>query len=147
LANGILFQFTIDYLNRHPEFTDPKNVPVTDELLNEFAGFVERSKVEFQLEGEKELQKFLQIAERKRDIDRDVTELVEVALSKLRAEKQRQFQQNKNQIRELLIAEFAEKSGGLSARIAATIGFDNQLQAALQVLQNHQEYREILAIR
>jgi post-segregation antitoxin (ccd killing protein) len=92
-------------------------------------------------------QKFLQIAERKRDIDSDVAELVEVALSKLRAEKQRQFQENKNQIRELLIAEFAEKSGGLSARIAATIGFDNQLQAALQVVQNHQEYREILAIR
>jgi post-segregation antitoxin (ccd killing protein) len=147
LANGILFQFTIDYLNRHPEFTDPKNVPVTDALLSEFAAFVERSKVDFQLEGEKELQKFLQIAERKRDIDSDVAELVEVALSKLRAEKQRQFQENKNQIRELLIAEFAEKSGGLSARIAATIGFDNQLQAALQVVQNHQEYREILAIR
>ena len=139
--------FTIDYLNRHPDFIDPKNVPVTDELLNEFAEYVEQRNIDFQVEGEKELQKFLDIAKQKSEIDRDAAELVEVALSKLQAGKQRLFQQNKNQIRELLIAEFAEKSGGLSARIAVTIGFDNQLQAALKVLQNHQEYREILAAR
>ena len=147
LAKGYFFQFTVDYLSDHSEYSDPRNVPVTDKVLEDFRKYAMERNFSFDMEGEEQLSKFLKIAADEKFQDRDIKDLVGVALEKLRKEKERQFNKFKPQIRELLIAEFAEKSGGLASRIVANMPFDNQLQGALQVLKNGQEYREILAIR
>ena len=78
--------------------------------------------------------------------DRDIKDLVGVALEKLRKEKERQFNKFKPQIRELLIAEFAENPvAGIAD--CGEHAVRQPVAGRVASAQNGQEYREILAIR
>ena len=145
-AGGHLFRFTVDYLASHPELKLHNQLRVSDEILEAFHEFLKRKELNFEIEGEPELKKFLKIASEQKYSD-DVQDLVKVALQKLDMEKSTAFEHHKDKIREALEAEFAEKIGGSKARTATNLRNDNFLSAALKVLNNQQKYNQILAIK
>jgi hypothetical protein len=102
--------------------------------------------MQFEIEGEDDLRNFLDISKEK-DYNADLNDLVKVALQKLQTEKQEEFTRDKTDIKEALEAEFAEKLGGSSARIATMLKYDNAISQADQVFKNQEEYKKILAIK
>jgi carboxyl-terminal processing protease len=145
LSQGLLFQFSIDYLNAFPELKESGDVQAGDGILAEFRSFLKDQKFDFELEGEDELKDFLEIAG-KNEYDADIQDLVNVAIQKLNAEKALKFAANRETILHLLGEEFAEKIEGPTARIKISLKNDNQVSQALTVLNNLPQYQEILAI-
>ncbi len=145
-SRGYLFRFTVDYLSRHPELKQQSHITVTDAMLNDFAAYLKEQGFDFELPGEENLEKFLEIAGEKQ-YDEDIRDLVKVALQKLDAQKQNAVQAHAEQLKRQLEAEFAEKIGGSRARLATYYQYDNQLKKALQILKDLPEYNQILAVQ
>ena len=81
------------------------------------------------------------------DYGADITDLVTVALQKLDAEKEDAFDDHLDEIREALESEFAEKTGGSSARIAALLKYDPVVEKAVNILDANDQYQEILVVK
>ncbi|MEJ2633953.1 MAG: S41 family peptidase [Calditrichia bacterium] len=145
-SNGYFFQFTVDYLAKHPEIKSLSDFAVTDEIQQEFKNYLTAKNMQFEIEGEDDLRNFLDISKEK-DYNADLNDLVKVALQKLQTEKQEEFTRDKTDIKEALEAEFAEKLGGSSARVATMLKYDNAISQADQVFKNQEEYKKILAIK
>jgi carboxyl-terminal processing protease len=144
-ASGHFFNFTVDYLAKHPDFKPDNGATVSDDILSDFQNYLSENEVIFDIEGEKELEDFLAIAEEVQ-YNEDVIELVNIALEKLDKEKSVQFEQNEDKIREYLELEFAEKLDGSSARFATLLKYDKTVDKALEILHSLDNYQQILAI-
>lgn len=145
IARGFFFQFTVDFLSNHPEFKNATSVPIDDHIISDFQEYVQKQEFDFDLEGEADLNKFLKVAGEKK-YDKDIQDLVVVALQKLEATKLEEFSRNRMNIESNLEAEFAEKLNGTSARIKATLSNDTEVTRAMAVLRNMHQYQQILAI-
>ncbi len=143
---GFLFQFAVDYLSQRPEIKAQERVIVDEGILLSLKGYLEKNGFDFEIDGEKQLDEFLSLAD-KNKFNSDITDLVTVARQKLQTEKNKQFKLHQSQIEHLLEAEFAEKLSGASARIKTLLLYDNQLKTAMQVLRNMQQYENILAVK
>ena len=77
----------------------------------------------------------------------ELRNLVSMAVEMLDIEKDREFNASREKIARYLLAEFAEKLGGTNARIAVMLKSDRTLKKALEVLNQPERYREILAIK
>lgn len=145
-AKGYFFNFTVQYLAEHPALDSPKQFSISDSLLDNFRHYLTRQDLQFEIDGEKELKSFLNIAQDEK-YSEDMVDLVEVALQKLEKEKTREFDKNLPEIKEALEAEFAAKLGNSAARIRSQLKYDNTLDKALEVLKHQTDYRKILAIK
>lgn len=149
IARGLFFRYSVDYLSRHPEIKNRagqnNQLEISEAVLEDFQTFIEAEKLDYEAAGEKELNSFLKIAGREH-YSNDVQDLVLVALQKLGSEKLKGFTKNRDQIRYLLEAEFAEKLGGSNDRILNELSNDQQFTKALEVLKNMPEYKDILAV-
>ena len=145
-SSGYFFRFAVDYLSQHPELKASPALAVNDTILNAFKAMVQKKKVQFELPGEKHLQDFLEVAD-KQAYSEDVKDLIQVALQKLDQEKLQAFDKDRETIRQILEAEFAEKIGGSKARIRQNLKYDQQVKKALAVLHDLPEYQQILAVQ
>lgn len=145
-ARGYLFRFTVDYLSKHPEMKTLSSITVTNEMLSEFIAEIEKENNHIEMEGERELHEFLDVAERK-NYDSDLKDLVTVALQKLEGQRGSVYQNNREKIREMMELEFADKLDGNKARIRKSLSYDVQAQKALELLHNSAVYNKTLAVK
>jgi len=143
---GHFFNFTVDYLADHPDTRVDNGFRVTDQMVQDFKLYLEQKDMDFEIEGESELEKFLDLAQEE-EYSEDMVDLVTVALQKLQQEKTVQFEKHTEEIKQALETEFAEKLGGSAARIATLLKYDESVNSAKQVLKQPQEYRQILAVK
>lgn len=146
ISQGYFFRFTVDYLARHPELRQTNSFTVNEEILNEFRNYLKQKDMDFDIEGESELEEFLKIAEEEK-YHAELVDLVTVALQKLEKEKSNEFDKNIEEIRRSLESEFSEKLGGTSARIASILKNDQTIAKALEILKSQKDYSSILAIK
>ena len=145
-TEGHLFNFTVDYVSRHPEFQKSDDFQVTDQIIDEFRKYLSDKEILFNYEGEELLDEFLNIAENE-NYSEDVKDLVEVALQKMEAEKENVFEKSTEEIKEALESEFAEKLGGISARLGAILKYDPTVEQALSIINYPEQYQEILVVK
>ncbi len=145
-SKGYFFRFTVDYLAKHPEIKTLDQIQVDDGILEEFKAYLDSNKLEYEIDGESELKDFLKIAA-KDSYSVELRNLVSMAVEMLDIEKDREFNASREKIARYLLAEFAEKLGGTNARIAVMLKSDRTLKKALEVLNQPERYREILAIK
>ncbi len=143
-ARGYFFNFTVDYLAQQPDFQPVNGITVTDDILMDFQNYIKENDIDFEIEGEKQLEEFLEIAHNE-SYDSDMIDLVTVALEKLEREKLNKFNKNTNRIRQSLELEFAEKLDGTSARFATSLKYDKTVDKAVEILKSLDQYSQILA--
>lgn len=143
-ARGYFFNFTVNYLAQQPDFQPVNGITVTDDILMDFQNYIRENDIDFEIEGEKQLEEFLEIAHNE-SYDSDMIDLVTVALEKLEREKLDKFNKNTNKIRQSLEMEFAEKLDGTSARFATSLKYDKTVDKALEILKSLDQYSQILA--
>ena len=85
-SQGHFFRFTVDYLTTHPDMKLTNGFTVTEEIMYDFRNYLQQKDMDFDIEGEPELEEFLKIAADEK-YNADLTDLVTVALQKLEKEK------------------------------------------------------------
>ncbi|OGB63069.1 MAG: hypothetical protein A2Y94_06585 [Caldithrix sp. RBG_13_44_9] len=145
-SQGHFFRFTVDYLANHPDMQLSNGFTVTDEILDGFRSYLQQKDMDFDIEGEPELEEFLEIAAVEK-YNADLTDLVTVALQKLEKEKDQEFDKNLQEIKHSLESEFAEKLGSTSARISTLLKHDDTVSKALEIIKNQEDYLSVLAVK
>lgn len=145
-SQGHFFRFTVDYLANHPDIQLSNGFTVTDEILDGFRSYLQQKDMDFDIEGEPELEEFLEIAAVEK-YNADLTDLVTVALQKLEKEKDQEFDKNLQEIKHSLESEFAEKLGSTSARISTLLKHDDTVSKALEIIKNQEDYLSVLAVK
>jgi hypothetical protein len=106
---------------------------------------LDEKEIDFEIEGEGELELFLDIA----DIEgyqSGMVDLVNEVLEKLDQEKLMEFDRNQSRIKESLELEFAEKLDGSAARIATMLKYDESVEKALDIFSSEEEFQKILFV-
>jgi carboxyl-terminal processing protease len=141
---SIPFNFAVKY---HQEFPAWKGeLTITDEVFNSFITFVKESEFNYEIEGEKEIKKFLEVAD-EHDFPQEVINTGESLYSKLQDIKENDLRKHKEQISKILLDELIEKYYGNKEKIRISLLKDEQFHTAIDVLQNNKQYKKILAIK
>jgi len=142
LRKTMPFQFSVRYATKHPELQ--RGFEVTDEMLAEFEGFLKENNFDYTSDAEsalKEIEETAQEAEYFASISSSVDEIRSVILQK----KEKDFDRNKDFLREELQQEISAKLWGTKAELEAGFDQDATVQKALELLSDSVKYESYLA--
>ena len=99
----------------------------------------------YKIEGEENIEKFIETAE-KNKTNPDLIESAKNLIKGLQTFKKEDLENHREEIRNALLAEIADKYFDNHTRIKYSLKNDIQLKSAMEVLNNQKEYNKILAI-
>jgi len=140
---SIFFNFSVKYNQENPNWTG--EFLISDQILNEFFSYLDEVDFTYKVEGEKNIEKFIEIAE-KNKTSSDLIESAKHLLQGIQNFKKEDLENHREEIRNALLAEIADKYFDNHTRIKYSLTNDLQLKSALEVLNNQKEYNKILAI-
>ncbi len=144
LKSSLFFNFSVNYHQQNPEWTG--EMGVTGEIFEEFITFARSEDFEYLIEGENELNSFLDTA-REFDLPQNIIASGEELLAQLNALKESDILSQNNEIKQLLLSDLTEKYYGNTEKIRYSLKQDEQLHEAIDVVLNKGEYKKILAIK
>ena len=142
IRKAMFFKFATQYAGKHDAL--PPDFKVTDQLVNEFERFVKEKGFKYQEEPELKLAELRSSAEESHYGKQFLDQLDHLS-SIIKDEEAHAFGRHKDEIARLLTEELIERFRGERARIASTLGDDQQLAAAIALLKNKAEYQRLLA--
>ncbi|MCK5032370.1 MAG: S41 family peptidase [Calditrichia bacterium] len=140
---SVFFNFSVKYQQDNPNWSG--EFKINDQILNEFFAYANDIEFSYEIEGEENLEKFIEIAE-KNSIREDLIISAKILLDSLQNYKNNDIVNHREEIRNALLAELADKYFTNHKRIKYSLINDLQLNSALEVLNNKTEYKKILAI-
>jgi len=139
----VFFNFSVKYQQENPNWSG--EFKITNQILNEFFTYSDQNDFSYKIEGEENIEKFIETAE-KNNIHEDLIVSAKNLLDRLQNFKNKDIVNHREEIRNALLAELADKYFNNHTRIKYSLQNDLQLQSALEVLNNRNEYKKILAI-
>jgi carboxyl-terminal processing protease len=140
---SLLFNFAVKYHQDHPEMIG--NLTVNEQIFNDFIVFVRENNFDYQMEGENELNRFLEIVKDKQ-LGNGIVSNTQELINKLKAIKEKELINHREHIEKILVEELAEKFFGSKEKIKFSLQTDQQLREAIGILLDSTEYKKILAI-
>jgi len=137
------FNFSVKYNQENPKWSG--DFKISEKILNEFYSYLDEIEFSYKVEGEENLVKFIEIAE-KNKTSQDLIESANNLLKGLQTFKKEDLHNHRDEIESALLAEIADKYFDNHTRIKFSLKNDLQLNSALDVLNNQKEYNKILAI-
>ena len=144
LRSSLIFNFSVNYHQQNPEWTG--EIGVTGKIFEKFITFARSEDFEYLIEGENELNSFLDTA-REFDLPQNIIASGEELLTQLNALKESDILSQNNEIKQLLLSDLTEKYYGNTEKIRYSLKQDEQLHEAIDVVLNKGEYKKILAIK
>ena len=142
--SSLLFNFAVEYQQKNPGWSG--DVGVSEEIYTEFTAFVKSKEFDYLIEGENELNSFLDTA-KEADLPQSIITSGENLLVDLNDLKETDLNNHKYEIKKLLLTELTEKYYGNKEKIRYALINDEQLHEAIDVVLNEGEYKKILAIK
>lgn len=144
IRKAMFFKFAVYYSNNN------KNIgvdfTVNDNILKEFKNYLKDKKFEFQDEAEKKLADILAIANSKKYTNQFITEVKNLQKS-IKVEREKDFERNINQIKQMLENEIIGVAKGQTEQIANSLKYDKQTKIAVEILKNKKVYNKYLFIK
>ena len=142
LRKAMPFQFSVRYATKHPELQ--KGFEVTEEMLTEFENFLKDNKFDYTSNAESALKEIKETA-LEEEYFASISSSVEEIRSAILQKKERDFDLNKDFVREELQQEIAAKLWGTKAELEAGFDQDAVVQKALEILSDSDKYLSYLA--
>jgi carboxyl-terminal processing protease len=142
--SGLIFNFAVNFHQQNQIWTG--EIGITDEIFNQFITFVQSENFKYLIEGENELNSFLDEA-RESDLPQNIIASGEELLIQLNSLKESDIVSHKDEIKQILLSEMTEKYYGTKDKIRYSLDKDEQLDEAIDVVLNEGEYKKILAIK
>jgi len=143
-TNDMYFRFASDYVISNP---DGNSFSMNDDIVNQFYSFLNTSGFEFHTKAETELTHFKKEVTEKQYSDR-VTEYISLLESELSAERLKDFDKSRREIKRQLEVEILKKYNKPEKIITESgINDDEQLQAALSIIKDRELYNRFLEVR
>ena len=140
----LVFDYATQYELKHEEIEAAKDFNLSDESYNEFVSFLADKEYDYETQSEKLLEKLKKIAKKEKYFDSAEAEY-KALLSKLTPSKEEDLKNFQEEITQVLENEIVSRYYYQNGRIVQSLSEDNDIQSALSLLKNKEQYNEILA--
>lgn len=143
LQKGLLFGYATVYFYNHPEITDAKSFKLSSKEYNEFISWLEDKDYDYETKVEKSIKDLVYLAKQENyysDIEEEISNLQ----SNIMHNKESDLITYQVQIKSILEEYISSRYYLVGGEIEASFDNDTDLQAAIEILNNPEKYKEIL---
>jgi len=140
LSKDMFFKFADNYIAKNPGI---KSVTGDDEIFNQFKIFISENNFSYDSQIEKKLKEIEELSAGKNyksDIESSINKIAVLVES----DESKEIDQAKTEIIQSILREINKRIITESEQIEVTFAFDIQLQKAIEVLENNNEYNRLL---
>lgn len=144
LGNHLVFDFATKYHRENPEITSPQGFKITEEIYDEFLGFISDKDYDYKTSSEQkleELKEALKEDEYYEYMDEHFYEFEDFIMEK----KSKDIELFQDEIKKLLLLDIVSRYYYQSGRIEASLSEDEFVAKSIKVLHDDVEYFEILS--
>ncbi|MBO4567822.1 MAG: S41 family peptidase [Bacteroidales bacterium] len=142
-AKNLFFKYANKFYREHKSIKSAKDFKITDAIYNDFMQFVKDEGFTFTSQSENEIKNLENIAKLEGYLD-DIQPILDQAKAKIEEEKANDLVNNRKEIEDLLKIEIAGRYYYQKGKIIATLADDPELEKAIEVILNQEEYNNIL---
>lgn len=142
--NYHIFNFATEFEQKHTEIAPATEFKVDDETYSQFVSYLEGKDYSYSTKSEKLLQDLKKTAIKEHYFDGAEAEYLALE-NKLSADKKDDLSKFKEEISLLLENEIVSRYYFQNGRIAQSLSDDNEVQKAIEILENEEQYNSILA--
>jgi carboxyl-terminal processing protease len=143
---GFLFDFATQYVARHPESVNPKTFTLSDPEYQEFVAFMKEKDYAYKTVAENELEQFTEEAKKERYYT-DIKAQLDQLTKKIADNKKNELMLNKDQIKMLIEEEIVSRFHLEKGSVESRFKYDKDVDEAVKILHNPEEYKRILKIQ
>jgi carboxyl-terminal processing protease len=141
LAKGVFFKFATHFFNTNEKET--VNSISNDKLFNEFMEYIETEELEFRTKSEKMMNNLIAQASEE-NLPSNIQTEMDALLSKVKSNKMDIIKDSQKKIIVEIKKELAARSNGSKSRVEVSLGYDEQFNTALSVLNDTKVYNKLL---
>ena len=138
-----IFDFANKYYREHKKIASPSLFVVNDELYNDFVTYLSDKEYEYETRTEKAISKMIKDANKEKYIS-DLSDEINALETKMKASKTNDLERFKEQISEVIEGEIVTRYYFQDGRIEASIKHDDEVNKAIDILQDNEVYNAIL---
>jgi len=142
-TKNYLFDYATVYASQHPTIAPASKFSLTDEEFNEFAKWLGNKDYSYETETEEGLDSLKKMAIKEKYYD-DAKDQFEALKTKLSHDKKQDLMKHKEQVKHMLENEIASRYYFVRGRIAQGLQYDKELDEALALINNTNDYQAIL---
>ncbi len=139
----LLFHYATEYFYSREDIGDPRKFKLTDSEYNEFISWLGDKDYSYQTKMEKEIGQLMENLKEEENNDQVIASL-KAADSQIKALKQKDLINHKTEIKRLLEQDIASRYYLERGIIEVSFQNDDDVQAALRLFENPQEYSKLL---
>ena len=144
MTDFILTDFVADWSQKHKKIAPPEEFEVTDEDFESFKQYAKEKNFTYDRQSEKLLKNLKEVAKFEGFMDQDST-LFSALEAKLTPNLERDFDRNKEQIKDLLASEIMKRYYYQKGDLVQSLRIDEVLEKALEVLSDSALYEKTLS--
>ena len=145
-SQNLYFDFATDYVLKHPSIATPGSFVLSDEDFKLFADYLKEKKFSYSTQTQKSFDELLEVAKYE-GLDKSAKAEIEALKAKFMPDVQRNLQENKADVVEMLTLEILKRYYYQKGVIQYSLRDDKDLKIALKVLGNSELYDSILKIK
>lgn len=143
MSKRYIFDFANNYYRENKTLESPSVFEVNDALYNDFVSFLSDKEYEYETRTEKAISRVLKDAQKEKYIS-DLQEEIDALEAKMEASKINDIERFKEEISEVIEGEIVTRYYFQNGRIEASLKHDDEVNKALEILQDHEAYKAIL---
>ncbi len=139
-----IFNYATEYYQSNDKIAEPEDFKLTDADYDDFVKFVEGRKVSYETKSEKLLEDLKKSTEKEKYYDAVKDDIADLE-AKIKSDKERDLVKHKEEIKRLLELEIISRYYFSNGKVKASLQTDEDVAAAIKILNNKTEYEAILA--
>ena len=143
VIQDITFDFVNNYALRHPEVAPIKDFKLSDDVYNEFKQYLKEKKFSYETESQQMLEKLIKTAKAEKYFD-NTKEEIEKLQKEFAHSIDRDMNLFQNEIKSFLTEQFIQRYYYLEGVIEYKMKHDKEIDKAVEILANKDEYQKIL---
>ena len=138
-----IFDFANKYFREHETLPRPSVFEVNDELYNDFVTYLSDKEYEYETRTEKAISRMIKDANKEKYVS-DLQAEIDALEAKMESSKTNDLERFKAQISEVIEGEIVTRYYFQNGRIEASIKHDDEVNKAVEILQDQEVYNAIL---
>ena len=143
LSKNLIFKYATIYHSKHENIAVARDFSFSDKDFEEFISFISEEEYDYTTKSEELLEDFTEAAQKEKYYD-GIKEDLEALKQSVLHDKNKDINKHQEEIKELLVEEIVGRYYYRAGRVQASFAHDPELQEAVKVLLDDQQYRALL---
>ena len=143
ITKFLAFDFASQFVKQNPTIPNAKEFKITDEIYNQFVDFIKDKDYSYSTITEKMLKELKDMSEKEK-YSQEIENTIEDLKAKIESDKKNDLIKFKDEIKDILLSEIVVRYYYQKGRIEALLQNDTEVEKAINLLSNQQEYNKIL---